>query len=253
MIELNGKTLIKDLRATLPRLSRKVTLGILLVGDNPQSLKYIGIKQARAQDYGIETCLVTLLAETSTEQVLDRVKQLNQDADIDSLIVQLPLPGHIDTEAVLAALNPTKDVDNLSGVSNFVSPMVQAVDALRRAYGLEFENKSIVVVGYGRLIGQPIVAWLNEQGIKPTVVEEHTAHSNHIIRQADVIIAGTGQRGIINANNTREGQVIINCAGPDVDYDTVAPKAAAITPTVGGIGPLTVHFLLANCLVVGQS
>ena len=172
----------------------------------------------------------------------------NIDTTVDAIIVQLPLPDHLNTQAALQELSPSKDVDNLTNMNTFVSPMVQAVQALIDSYNLKLEHQHIAAVGYGRLVGQPIATWLQSRGHAVTIIDEHTAEADSLIQKADILFAGTGQKHRVNANNTREGQIIFDCSGVDVDFETVKEKCQAITPPKGSIGPLTVHFLFMNAL-----
>lgn len=224
------------------------TLGILLVGHDPASELYVGIKQARALEYGLKTQLVHLEGTATQTDVLSAVHKLNSDSAINALIVQLPLPGHIDTDTILDAINSKKDVDNLTGSNNFISPMVQAVASLVKHYNIELSGKNICVVGYGRLIGWPVSHWLEANECKPTIINGPDEFDADVLLAADVIFAGTGQKHIINQSNTRSGQTVFDCSGVDVDYESIKDTVQNITPPKGGIGPLTVHFLLTNTL-----
>jgi methylenetetrahydrofolate dehydrogenase (NADP+)/methenyltetrahydrofolate cyclohydrolase len=223
-------------------------LGIVWVGDNPSSEIYINLKQQKAAGYGINTRLAHI-PETSTQaEIIKTVRDLNQNPTVDGIIVQLPLPDVTLTDTVLDAIEFNKDVDNLTGSDKFLSPMVQAVKALADYYKIDFTNKKVCVVGQGRLVGQPIVRWLELVDIQPSILPSPELFNDTIVRSADIVIAGTGARHIINATNTRPGQIIFDCSGIDVDYDAIKDTVAAITPPKGGVGPLTVHFLLSNVI-----
>ncbi len=228
--------------------TRSKTLAIVLVGSNPASEVYVGIKTKKAEFYGVATHLIRLPDTCSTEELCSTIQDLNADDSVDAVIVQLPLPASVNTEAVLDCIDQTKDVDNLTGKSRFTSPMVQAILALMDEYKISLEGKTVCVVGHGRLVGQPIVEWLVSNGINPTVIASADAFDDDKVQAADVVIAGTGSKFCINANNTREGQIVFDCSGMDVDFEAVKDRVMAITPPKGGIGPLTVHFLLTNVI-----
>lgn len=237
------------LRRFYPSPPASKTLAIVLVGHDPASERYVALKQTKAADYGVTTRLFRLEPTASEAAIIDQVAALNHDPTIDALIVQLPLPTGCRTKVILDAIDPAKDVDDLTRTGRFVSPMVQAVAALFSTYQLSLANKTVVVVGRGRLIGRPVAAWLEKQGRRPARIGRTTASADAIIRESDIVIAGTGATNVINASNTRPDQVIIDCTGRDVDFAAVAEKVAAISPPRGGIGPLTVHFLLSNVLL----
>lgn len=224
------------------------TLAIVLVGENPAAELYVGIKTKKAESYGIKTKLYRLADTVSTSRVQQVVHNLNADDSVNAVIVQLPLPKTIDTTKVLESLNPGKDVDNLSGERRFTSPMVQAVRALANEYQIDFTGKKVCVVGFGRLIGHPMTVWLESQGIFPDVITDANEFSSKRIKQAEIVIGGTGQKHLITADCVHANQVIFDCSGVDVDFEAVKDRVYAISPPKGGIGPLTVHFLLINVL-----
>lgn len=228
--------------------TREKRLAILWGGDNPDSAKYVQLKQQNGGRYGVATELHHLPNTVSQEEVIAAVQELNARREVDAFIVQLPLPARLDREAVLAAIAPEKDVDNLTGGSEFVSPMVRAVDAILVHYALDLSNKTCAVVGMGVLAGQPIFRYLTDKGYAATPVDKDTPHADEIIEAADVVFGCTGQANRIHEGNTREGQIIFDCSGHDVDVRVIKQKAAAFTPATGAIGPLTVHFLFLNVL-----
>ncbi len=246
MLLMEGKKLAEQLKASLVPHAGAATLGILLVGQDADSLKFIEIKRKRAAEYGIATQLVELKESSNEAEVVAAIESLNADPVINGVIIQLPLPARLGREGILAALAPEKDVDGLTGQAAYLSPMVQAVGALCGEYNVVLTHKKIVVIGAGPLVGQPITKWLHDQGLAQVVIDESTKNADELIRQADILIAGTGQP-ILTRDNTTDKQIIFNCSGKDV-ADENALHVQAVTPSLGGIGPLTVHFLLTNTL-----
>lgn len=223
-----------------------VRLGIVLVGTHPASELYVGIKQRQAAHYGIAAEVIRLAATSTTEAVQAAIREANDQ--YAGVIIQLPLPDHLPTEAILDCIDPRKDVDNLTGQHVFTSPMVQAVQALCKAYAITIEGKSLCVIGQGRLVGGPLMHWLQSLGCHPVIVDEATANKDTVIHEADIVFGGSGHKYVVHAGNTRSGQIIFDCSGRDVDFDAIKETVAAITPPKGGIGPLTVHFLLMNVI-----
>ncbi len=248
---LQAQPIIEKYQPAEPARHIVKTLAIIMVGSHPASELYVSIKRDQAQYYGIGTDIFRLPDSAGTVELTRLIQRLNDDPTYNAMIVQLPLPEAYDTNKILDLITPEKDVDNLTNSNRFTSPMVQAVQALRDFYGLEFRHTRVCVIGQGRLVGKPLREWLESEGMKPTIVDSDTPHKDTLIREADIILGGAGQKYVVNAANTRDGQIIFDCSGKDVDFEAVKNKAAAITPPKGGIGPLTVHFLLTNVLKTG--
>lgn len=231
-----------------PRPVVQRTLAIILIGHDPASEMYVKIKQRRAADYGVIVDLIRLPEETDFPTVEREIERLNRDEAVNGIIVQLPVPNDLEADQIVNAVAPAKDVDGLARDSRYVSPMVDSVQSLINYYQIDLNDKSVALIGYGRLVGQPIALWLNEQGIEPAIIDEETADRDYEIRAADIIFAGAGQSNVVNASNVRPGQIVFDCSGQDVDFEAVKDVVAAITPPKGAIGPLTVHFLLDHVL-----
>ncbi len=153
------------------------TLAIVLVGNDSSSELYVALKQKRAKDYGVNVELKRLSTQATNKEVVQVIESLNTDQDVNGIIVQLPLPSHLDTDLILSQIEPSKDVDALTSASWFTSPMVQAVWALVQEYKLDLKSKKLCIVGYGRLVGQPLAQWLLEQGYNPAIVDETTSEA----------------------------------------------------------------------------
>jgi methylenetetrahydrofolate dehydrogenase (NADP+)/methenyltetrahydrofolate cyclohydrolase len=211
------------------------------------------MKQQQAEKYGVSVILKHFDASITQSDLMREITSLNHDHNIDGIIIQLPLPPHIDTDTLLDAIAPGKDVDNLTNKGVFTSPMVLSVEALMKQYKIDLKGKHICVLGHGRLIGQPVRTWLIQNEHDPVVVDEETEEADFILREADVIFAGSGQKHIINELVVHQDQIIFDCSGRDVDFDSVKDKVAALSPPKGGVGPLTVHFLFTNLLKAVQT
>lgn len=227
--------------------SHPAKLGIILVGDNPDSEKYVELKQQEAKKYGIETELICLQSTCPQSEIYEFIDYFNNRKAISGIIIQLPLPKNWERDKILQTINPAKDVDNLTGKSQFISPMVQGVQALIDIYKLDLEDP-IVVIGAGPLVGRPIRQWLESEGRNPIVVDKDTPNADEIVRNATILFCGAG-RQVILKDDVNENQIIFDCSGRDVDFEAVKDKVKAISPPKGSVGPLTVHFLLLNTLL----
>ncbi len=268
MVVMDGRTLAEEnlraLEAEYAALPSSPTLAIVRVGNDPVIERFVQQKKKIAERLGVRVIERVFGAELSRTVIRERIGALAHDRTVDGIIVQLPLPQRLNVQDVLNAITPEKDVDLLSArsVGNFASgkttltpPVVGAVIALAERYAIDLRKKQIAVVGGGRLVGQPITAWLLHQHIGYTVVTETTPHPEEIFRRADIIITGVGKR-IIDSSMVKDGVVVFDAGTSesegvvqgDVDYDSVAKKASAISPVPGGIGPLTVVWIFKNLL-----
>ncbi|MCE3006766.1 MAG: bifunctional methylenetetrahydrofolate dehydrogenase/methenyltetrahydrofolate cyclohydrolase FolD [Bacteroidetes bacterium] len=279
---LNG-TLIR--KAILAELAEKVQshlqagkrpphLAAVLIGEDPASQTYVAHKVRDCQQVGYQSTLIHKEAAISQAELLGIIAELNQDARIDGFIVQLPLPAHLSEVAVIEAIAPEKDVDgfhpvNIGRMSKGLQALLPATPAgiveLLQRYGIETQGKHCVVVGRSNIVGTPMALLMsrnrNPGNCTVTLCHSHTQNLGHYTRQADILIAAAGQPEFISADMVKEGAVVIDvgihrkadASHPngfrlvgDVQYDQVAPKAKAITPVPGGVGPMTRAMLLLN-------
>jgi methylenetetrahydrofolate dehydrogenase (NADP+)/methenyltetrahydrofolate cyclohydrolase len=252
MIEMSSRTIrhkiYDDLRgyiATLTEQGHKPTLGIVLVGDDPNSVAYVNVKQRQAEKLGMGFSLHRLDEQADDAAVLSVIDTLNKEATISGIIVQLPLPAHLDTDKILAAVAPEKDVDGLRTKSHFTPPTVRAILELLAAYDISLLGKNIVLVGVGRLVGGPLLQELKLLGHNVTTCDESTGDLGACTINADILVSATGQHHLIQPSMIKQGAVVID-VDHEVDYEKVLDKVGYITPQIGGIGPLTVAFLLSN-------
>ncbi len=253
-------------------------LAVILVGDNPASASYVRGKTKAAADVGIASDTLHFDTSISEAELLAEIARLNDDDGVDGILVQLPLPDHIDPSRVLNAIRPDKDVDGfhpinagrlLLGEPGFVPATPAGILELLRRSGIETTGKHAVVVGRSNIVGRPLAALLLHRGIDATVTVCHsrTRDLAALTRMADILVAAIGRPRYITADMVREGAVVIDVGinrvdDPthprgyrlvgDVDFEAVAEKAGWITPVPGGVGPMTIALLLRNTLYAAQ-
>lgn len=252
-------------------------LAAVLVGHDGGSETYVAAKVKACEQCGFRSTLIRFEDDVTEQELLDTVQRLNDDADIDGFIVQLPLPKHIDTQKVIEAIDPRKDVDGFHpvnvgrmsiGLPCFVSATPAGIVELLRRYGIDTRGKHCVVLGRSNIVGKPM-AQLMMQKATPgnctvTVCHSATPDLKDHTRRADIIIAALGQPGFVTADMVKDGAVIIDVGTTrvpdasrksgwrlqgDVDFANVAPKCAFITPVPGGVGPMTIASLMRNTLL----
>jgi methylenetetrahydrofolate dehydrogenase (NADP+) / methenyltetrahydrofolate cyclohydrolase len=254
-----------DVAAYEEEAGRAPTLATVIVGDDPASEIYVRNKHRACEDVGMRSVHHGLEAATSQEELLELVGALGEDDDIDGILVQIPLPEHLDPDAVVGALDPGKDVDGLTpvnagllahGTPNLVPCTPAGVMELLRHEGMELEGAEAVVVGRSKLVGVPVARLLLSADATVTVCHSRTHDLAATCARADVLVAAVGVPKLIGADAVKPGAVVIDvgmnrtedglCG--DVDFDAAAEVAAAITPVPGGVGPMTIAMLLVNTL-----
>lgn len=268
-----------ELRERIAALkARGVTpgLAVILVGDDPASQVYVRKKGEMCEELGMRSLIVRMPAETTQEELLAKVAELNADPDIHGFLVQLPLPDHIDEEAVIDAIAPEKDVDcfhpsnvgrMLIGNPDFLPATPAGVQQMLVRSGVETAGKHVVVVGRSNIVGKPMAALMVQKGIGAdstvTVVHSRTPNLKEITSQADILVVAIGRPRFVTADMVKEGAVVIDVGTNrvddpghpkgsrlvgDVDFDNVKEKASYITPVPGGVGPMTICMLMANAV-----
>lgn len=274
MILLDGKNLAekikKELKAEYSNQSRAITLALVMVDDNKASEKFIEHKRAYGEELGVRTVIRRYADDISGTALRKRIAELVHDSAVNGIVVQLPLPPRIQTQDILNAVPPSKDVDVLSsravgdvatGKSRTMPPVVGAIDALFREYGIEYKRKKIAIIGAGRLVGKPVIDWFSREDAGFCVITDQTPDVSAITGSADIIISGVGKPNLIRGDMVKEGVIVIDAGTSesggklvgDVDFDSVAPKASYITPVPGGVGPLTVAMIFKNLLTLVKS
>lgn len=247
----NETILAKKVRA----MKTPPTLAVVLVGSDPASLTYVRQKERMALKLGCGFFLLHLPDRARTEHIIGQIQKLNKDASIHGIIVQLPLPNRKDTNAVIAAISPKKDVDNLRGNSPFTAPAVTAIWEMLSASTVLNKNDRIAIIGYGRIIGKPLHAFLMQRGFTNiTIADSATKNISALTKDADIVVSGVGKAKLITT--VKKGASVIDAGAclhngkivGDVDVKKVQAKAAILTPVPGGIGPLTVIHLFTNLI-----
>lgn len=274
-VVMDGKALAAKVKAralaAAGQLERQPGLAVILVGENPASQVYVRGKVKDCADCGIACFDYYLPAETTEEQLLALVAELNDRSDVDGILCQLPLPGHITEKKILEAISPDKDVDAfhpysmgriLRGDPCFLPCTPAGVMELLHEYGIEVAGKKCVVVGRSNIVGKPMALLLLGENGTVTVCHSRTPDLKAECLQADILVAAVGKVNLITADMVKEGAVVIdvamnrNAEGKlcgDVDYAAVAEKASFITPVPGGVGPMTRAMLMENTLTAAKA
>jgi len=271
---IDGNKIAQDIRSEVRqktlelRQQRNITpgLAVVLVGDDPASQVYVGRKAKACAEVGFLSREYKLPAETEEKKLLKIIKKLNKDELVHGILVQLPLPKHISTENIIAAINPDKDVDGfhpynvgglVTGTPLFVPCTPRGIMELISRSGIDLTGKEAVVVGRSNIVGKPMAFLLLAQNATVTMCHSRTKDLPSVTRRADVLIAAIGKPRMIKADMVKEGAVIIDVGvnrlengklAGDVDFDEVAPRASYITPVPGGVGPMTIAMLMKNTL-----
>ena len=259
---------------------KKPHLAAILVGNNPASEAYVGHKVKSCAELGFESTLLRFSTDITEEALIDEVKKLNENDDVDGILVQLPLPGHISGDAVINTIDPAKDVDGFHPISQgkmmlgqptFLPATTYGIMLMLTHYGIDVAGKHCVVIGRSNIVGTPMTILLS-RNTKPgnatvTLTHSRTKNLAEICRQADVIVAAIGKPFFVTADMVRPGAIVIDVginripdatkkSGSrlvgDVDYDNVAPLCSYITPVPGGVGPMTICGLMKNTLLAAK-
>jgi methylenetetrahydrofolate dehydrogenase (NADP+)/methenyltetrahydrofolate cyclohydrolase len=249
---------------------RTPQLVTVIVGDDPASEVYVAGKHRACKEVGLRSAHHGLPAETTEAELLRLVEELNRDDDVDGILVQLPVPDHIDPDRVVAAIDPAKDVDGLTpvnagllahGMPGLVSCTPAGVMELLRHEGVELEGAEAVVVGRSKLVGVPVARLLLAANATVTACHSRTRNLPAVCRRADVLIAAVGVPQLLGADAIKPGAIVIDVGVNrtedglvgDVDFEAASEVAAAITPVPGGVGPMTVAMLLVNTLAAARA
>lgn len=246
-----------------------ICLAVIQVGDDPASTVYVGNKKKACAYIGIESLAYELPETTTQEELLKLIGELNANQKVNGILVQLPLPKHIDENDVIRAIDPKKDVDGFHpqsvgalciGQEGFVSCTPAGIIQLLKRSGIEIAGKECVVIGRSNIVGKPMALLLLRENGTVTVTHSKTKDLKEVTRRADILIVAIGKPKMITKEYVKEGAVVIdvgihrnedNKLCGDVDYDDVAPICSAITPVPGGVGPMTIAMLMYNCVEAG--
>lgn len=274
MTVLYGNTLSQTLKEEMKKKIDKLgeegkripMLAVILVGDNPASQSYVRSKEKACRSIGMQAAMIVMDKNVTTEDVIRAVVKCNEDPDVDGILVQLPLPSHIDQQRVINTIDPRKDVDGLTisnagrlvlGQKGLVPCTPKGIMAMLDSIGMsDLSGKRAVVIGRSILVGKPIALLLQERNATVTIIHSKTVDPEKIAREADIVIAAIGVPRFITKGWIKEGAVVIDVGinrvdgklVGDVDFDSVEQKAAWISPVPKGVGPMTVCMLLSNTL-----
>ncbi len=258
--ELKGKA------AQLKQEGIQICLAVIQVGDDPASSVYVGNKKKACAYIGIDSLSYELPEETTQDELINLIEELNGKEEVSGILVQLPLPAHIDEDKIIRAIDPGKDVDGFHpqsvgalciGQPRFVSCTPAGIIQLLKRSGIEIAGKECVVVGRSNIVGKPMALLLLRENGTVTIAHSKTKNLQEVTKRADILIVAVGRPKMITREYVKEGAVVIdvgihrnenNKLCGDVDYDDVAPICSAITPVPGGVGPMTIAMLMHNCV-----
>ncbi len=270
------KDIVRDVDRWSREFGRKPRMAAIVVGDDPASHSYVKSKEKDCRQVGMESILYKLSSTISQEGLIECVKSINEDAGVDGLIVQLPLPEHLNEQEVIEAIDPNKDVDGfhpinmgrmMIGLPSFVAATPAGIVDLLDYYHIPLQGKECVIVGRSNIVGKPLANLLSRKGYRGdctvTLCHSRTVDLPEVTRRADILIAAIGQPLLIKADWVKEGAVVVDVGinrvednrtktgyklVGDVDFDEVAPRCSYITPVPGGVGPMTRVSLLKNTM-----
>ena len=270
-VSLKVKESVKVRADELKKFGVEPTLAVVLVGEDKASQTYVRAKEKACNEYGIKSVAHRLSENTTQNELLALINVLNLDDSIHGILVQLPLPKHIDTNVVLAAIDPRKDVDGfhavnvgklVSGLDGFVPCTPLGVMEILKEYGIEVAGLNAVVIGRSNIVGKPMANLLLNASATVTVTHSKTKNLKEICKNADLIVAAIGKPFFLKADMVKEGAVVVDVGinrlddgrlVGDVDFEEVAPKCSYITPVPGGVGPMTIAMLLNNTILAAQA
>ncbi len=273
MVLIDGKKVSAEIRNRLMQETAEMKnktdhvpgLATVLVGEDPASAVYIRNKNKICTEIGFQSFEQNLPAETTETQLLDIIKKLNENDEVNGILVQLPLPDHIDSEKILLSIDPKKDVDGFHPINvgklaignALLTPCTPTgIIALLDYYGIDIVGKHAVVLGRSNIVGKPVAHLLLQHHATVTICHSKTTNLKQVTSQADILIAAVGRSHFVNSDMVKEGAVVIDVGinrvdgklTGDVDFDPVAEKAGFITPVPGGVGPMTIALLMENTL-----
>lgn len=275
---IDGKLVAAELRASVRAsvsefiAKHGVTpgLAVILVGEDPASRVYVRNKHKACLDAGIRSIQIEMPADTSEEELLSKIAELNADASVHGILVQLPLPKHIDEDRVINAISPDKDVDAfhptnvgkiMTGKYDFLPCTPAGIMSLLDYYKVSVEGKNCVVIGRSNIVGKPMALLLLERNGTVTVTHSRTRELRSVAAAADILVVAIGKANFVTADFVKDGAVVVDVGinrlpdgslAGDVDFASVAPKASLITPVPGGVGPMTITTLLRNTLKAAE-
>ncbi|SFZ98723.1 Methylenetetrahydrofolate dehydrogenase (NADP+) / Methenyltetrahydrofolate cyclohydrolase [hydrothermal vent metagenome] len=275
---IDGKSLSKKVQASVTTEVQKLKqeknivpgLAVILIGDDPASHAYVKMKAKACEQVGFYSITHNMPDTISEDEIIETIKMMNDNPRIDGILVQLPLPKHVNTNKILEVIEPKKDVDGfhaynvgrlVTGLSSFVACTPLGVMQMFEEYGIELEGKDVCVVGASNIVGKPMASLLLNANATVTITHIHTKDLKAHTIKADIVVVGVGVPGLIKEDMVKDGAVVIDIGinrlengslVGDVDFENVSPKCSYITPVPGGVGPMTIAMLLSNTLTAAK-
>ncbi len=270
---IDGKKISAEIKEELKEKVKQLkeagiegALAVIQVGEDPASSVYVRNKKRACEYIGIQSKSYELPESTTQEELLDLIAKLNQDDSVNGILVQLPVPGHIEEKTIINAISPKKDVDGFHpesvgsltiGQPGFISCTPAGIIELLRRSDVEMDGKHCVIVGRSNIVGKPMALLMLRENATVTVAHSHTKDLKELCASADLLIVAIGKKEFITGEYIKPGAVVIdvgihrdenNKLSGDVKYDEAEPKASMITPVPGGVGPMTIAMLMKNCV-----
>ena len=275
---IDGKAVAREIRQSVRERARaflekngvRPKLAVVLAGNHPASEVYVANKQKACGWVGIESEVVRFPADVSEGTLLSAIDGLNRDRTVNGILVQLPLPAHVDAKRILNAISPDKDADGvhpinagslLQGRAELEPCTPSGCMELIRRTGTRLDGARAVVIGRSNIVGKPVALMLMRENATVTVCHSHTRELNEIVRAADVVVSATGQPGILRGEMLKKGAVVIDVGitrqadgtlAGDADFESVSKAAGYVTPVPGGVGPMTIAMLLKNTMIAAE-
>ncbi|MDO5127074.1 MAG: bifunctional methylenetetrahydrofolate dehydrogenase/methenyltetrahydrofolate cyclohydrolase FolD [Eubacteriales bacterium] len=272
---IDGKVISKqikdELKEKVSAYNKVICLAVIQVGCDPASTVYVGNKKKACEYIGIKSLAYELPEETTQEELLDIIDKLNEDDNVHGILVQLPVPKHINEDCIIQAISPNKDVDGFHpasvgalsiGQKGFVSCTPAGVIQLLKRSNIDIAGKECVVVGRSNIVGKPMSMLLLRENGTVTICHSKTKDLKEVCKRADILVVAVGRPRMIDASYVKPGATVIdvgihrdenNKLCGDVDFASVEPVAGAITPVPGGVGPMTIAMLMNNCVEAGMT
>ena len=257
---------VKEKVAALKEKGIEVTLAVIQVGNDPASTVYVGNKKKACEYTGIRSLAYEIPEDTTEEELLKLVCSLNDREDVDGILVQLPLPPHINEDKVIQTISPEKDVDGFhpqsvgalsTGQPGFISCTPAGIIELLKRYNIQIDGRECVVIGRSNIVGKPVAMLLLRENGTVTVCHSHTADLKEVAKRADILIVAIGKAKFVTDEYIKDGAAVIDVGMDrdengklcgDADFESVVSKAGAVTPVPGGVGPMTIAMLMCNCV-----
>ncbi len=260
-----AKKINEQVKEEISSLNATPNLAAVQVGNNPESDLYIKHKSNKAEEVGINLNHIRFEETITTEELIQKIEELNQDENVDGIMVQLPLPSHIDTEAISQAIKPSKDVDGFHPLNkglldlnkaDLIPPTAEGVIELFDEYNIDIRGKVVTLIGQGEIAGKPLSKLLIHRGATVILCNKDTQDLSYFTKQSDVVISAVGFKHLVKLEDIKDESIVVNIGLTreddkiygDVEFETIKERTSYITPITGGTGPMTVSLLLRNTL-----